>query len=156
MIFSKNQERVRFLRFTVVGTIGAAVDFGVFNLLRSFLGIHALIASVISFSVAVTSNFIWNRLWTYPESRSKPISHQMTQFTIVNVIGLLIRTPIFAGLEPLMGKVFLNLPVSRSISSEFLGHNSALAIAIGVVMLWNFFINRYWTYNDIGLHDLSK
>jgi len=22
-------------------------------------------------------------------------------------------------------------------------------VAVGVVMLWNFFVNRYWTYNDV-------
>ncbi len=32
---------------------------------------------------------------------------------------------------------------------EFLGKNFTLAIAVGVVMLWNFFVNRYWTYNDV-------
>jgi putative flippase GtrA len=31
----------------------------------------------------------------------------------------------------------------------FLGKNFTLAVAVGVVMLWNFFVNRYWTYNDI-------
>jgi putative flippase GtrA len=30
-----------------------------------------------------------------------------------------------------------------------IGHNAALAVAIGIVMLWNYFANRYWTYNDI-------
>jgi putative flippase GtrA len=28
--------------------------------------------------------------------------------------------------------------------------NVTLAIAVGIVMLWNFFINRYWTYNDVS------
>ena len=27
--------------------------------------------------------------------------------------------------------------------------NATLAIAIGTAMLWNFFVNRYWTYNDV-------
>jgi putative flippase GtrA len=31
-----------------------------------------------------------------------------------------------------------------------LGKNLTLAIAVSVVMLWNFFINRYWTYNDVN------
>jgi putative flippase GtrA len=24
-----------------------------------------------------------------------------------------------------------------------------LAVAVVIVMLWNFFVNRYWTYNDV-------
>ena len=31
--------------------------------------------------------------------------------------------------------------------------NLTLAVAVGLVMLWNFFINRYWTYNDIDDSD---
>ena len=27
--------------------------------------------------------------------------------------------------------------------------NLTLALAVGIVMLWNFFVNRYWTYNDV-------
>jgi putative flippase GtrA len=30
-----------------------------------------------------------------------------------------------------------------------LAKNATLAIAIGIVMLWNYFVNRYWTYNDV-------
>ena len=30
-----------------------------------------------------------------------------------------------------------------------LGENAALAVSVVVVMFWNFFANRYWTYNDV-------
>lgn len=143
------QERIRFIRFMIVGCIGAFVDFGIFNLLVQLIHVLPVIASVVSFVSAVISNFIWNRYWTYSDSRSKPILSQMIQFTIVNVIGLIIRTPLFAFLENPLGKFFNVLNLQLPFSSEFLGHNSALAIAVGTVMLWNFFINRYWTYNDV-------
>ena len=143
-------ERTRFLKFAVVGTIGAIVDFGIFNLLSTVLRVNPVIASVISFCTAVTSNFLWNRFWTYPESRSKPLTHQVTQFAIVNLAGLLIRTPIFALLEPVLGREFRILRAEDyGLHSDFLGHNLALAVAVGVVLLWNFFVNRYWTYNDV-------
>ena len=149
MILTDSKERTRFLRFSVVGAIGAIVDFGTFNLLISLAHVLPIISSVISFTAAVASNFIWNRFWTYPESRSKPLARQVTQFTVVNVAGLAIRTPIFAGLEHPIAKLFTKWNLSLPVSPQFLGHNIALAIAVGVVMLWNFFINRYWTYNDI-------
>jgi len=90
------RELTRFMKFSVVGVIGAIVDFGTFNLLNSILGLRSLIASVLSFIAAVTSNFIWNRFWTYPDSRSKPVRQQALQFAVVNTIGLFIRTPVFA------------------------------------------------------------
>jgi len=50
-----------------------------------------VIAGTISFIAAITSNFIWNRYWTYPDSRSKPVPHQLAQFVVINVMGLGIR-----------------------------------------------------------------
>ena len=150
-IWTNPRERTRFIKFAIVGAIGAVVDFGVFNLLSGMLGIHHVAASVLSFVAAVSSNFIWNRYWTYPDSRSKPLARQLLEFVVVNVVGLGIRTPLFAGLSGPFQTLFSRLsfiPISF-LTDEFLGHNFALAFAVIVVMLWNFFVNRYWTYNDV-------
>jgi hypothetical protein len=63
---------------------------------------------------------------------------------------LAIRTPLFASLEGPLRRLFERLELPTRLSPEFLGHNIALAFAVGVVMLWNFFANRYWTYNDVN------
>lgn len=150
VILTNPVERTRFLKFVVVGLFGAIVDFGVFNLLSTFLHVIPVVAQVISFCMAVASNFIWNRYWTYPESRSKHPARQVGQFALVNLAGLLIRTPIFILLEPALGSEFQVLNAAKyGLNPNFLGHNIALAVAVIVVMLWNFFVNRYWTYNDI-------
>lgn len=151
-IITNPRERTRFLRFATVGIFGAVVDFGTFNLLTNFAGLTAVSASVCSFIAAIISNFTWNRFWTYPDSRSKPIPRQLIQFSVVSVVGLVIRTPIIAILVPLFTRLFgliPNLPIGF-FSVEFLSDNLALAIAVIVVMFWNFFINRYWTYNDVS------
>lgn len=149
MNISKRKEISRFMRFATVGVIGAVVDFSIFNLLATLLGVRPLIAQVFSFSTAVVSNFIWNRLWTYPDSRSKPIQSQMIQFLLISVIGLLIRTPLFAFLEPNLIRLFTGVLPAGPITPVFAGHNVSLAIAIIVVMFWNFLANRFWTYNDV-------
>ena len=151
-IITNPRERTRFFRFATVGIIGAVVDFGTFNLLTAFAGMTAVSASVFSFIAAIINNFIWNRYWTYPDSRTKPITRQVIQFSVVSIVGLLIRTPIIALLEPFLTQLFtrlLFLPIGF-ITTEFLANNLALAIAVIVVMFWNFFINRYWTYDDIN------
>ncbi len=150
-IVTDPRERSRFFRFATVGIIGAVVDFGTFNLLTAFTGMTAVMASIFSFIAAIISNFTWNRYWTYPDSRTKPISRQLIQFSVVSVVGLLIRTPIIALLEPFFTQLFIGLPYLPIgfITAEFLANNLALAIAVIVVMFWNFFITRYWTYGDI-------
>ena len=142
------RERGRFLRFAVVGLIGAVVDFGVANLLVYAFRVPLVIAGTISFIAAIISNFVWNRYWTYPDSRSKPLVKQFATFAVVSVTGLVIRVPLLKFLEPPMIRFFnrLSLPV---FSPDFLGKNITLAIAVLVVMFWNFFVNRYITYNYV-------
>ena len=152
------KEFVRFLKFMVVGTIGAVVDFGILNALklafRAYgvdLGMWHLfgglavegnltLANTISFTTAVISNFTWNRFWTYPESRSKPLGGQLGQFFVVNIAGLAINLTVLNALDPLF-KPWLG----------FYSYNAAKAVATIIVMFWNYGINRFWTYNDVKL-----
>ena len=149
MILTNSKERSRFLRFALVGLIGALIDFGVMNLLSHFTNMPLVYAGTISFVCAVISNFTWNRFWTYPESRSRPNMHQLGMFFLVNSAGVLIRIPILHFVEPPLLTAFENAMRLNVASADFLARNSTLALAVGIVMLWNYFINRHWTYNDI-------
>jgi len=144
------RETARFLKFAVVGVIGAVVDFGTFNLLTAGLRLNSILASGISFSAAVTSNFLWNRFWTYPDSRSKPVRHQAIQFAVVNLVGLAIRTPIFAVCERALIRAADQAPLPAFLDPTQTARNVALAIAVVVVLFWNFGINRAWTYSDVS------
>ena len=151
MILTNQKERSRFFKFAIVGAVGAVVDFGIFNLLSGVHKVPALWSSMTSFVAAVISNFLWNRYWTYPDSRSKPISHQLTQFILVSIVGLAIRTVLFALLEKSFIKVASQiLPSNFALTPVTVGHNAMLAFAILIVMLWNFIANRYWTYSDVS------
>ena len=107
-------------------------------------------SGTISFLAAVTSNFLLNRYWTYPDSRSKPVTRQFIEFAIINAMGLIIRIPILAFIDPLLRKAFSMLSWRPLAVSPFvLADNLSLALAIGVVLFWNFFANRYLTYADV-------
>lgn len=150
------REFIRFLKFSVVGTIGAVVDFGTFNLLVSLLNVWDIAAGVLSFLAAITSNFIWNRYWTYPDSRSKPVRQQAIQFAVVNGVGLAIRIPIYAlAVKPMSRLAEWIMEILHLLTQVFpdpasLGRNFALALAVIVVLFWNFGINRIWTYSDVS------
>lgn len=153
---ANSKEIVRFVKFAIVGAFGAVVDYSVLNLLIQLAGFPKLWANTCSFSVAVLSNFTWNRLWTFPESRERPITTQLAQFAIVNIIGLGINQLIFLSTDAyLLGeKGLLAGPVAvlaamAGLSHYTLAYNLAKAIAIGVVLFWNFGANRLWTYRGI-------
>ena len=150
------KELERFIKFAIVGAIGAVVDFTVLNIMKLIfehmgLGvgwhigldvqqIQLIVANMISFSAAVISNFTWNRLWTFPESRDRPIRGQLAQFSAVNVAGLLINTVILVAADTYFFSHFFSHRIS---------YNLAKAFAIGVVLFWNFGVNRVWTYKGI-------
>lgn len=141
----------RFVKFSIVGAIGAVIDFTLLNLslhiirdvlvwtLLPQINGNLLLANTISVSAAILSNFTWNRLWTFPESRTRKKRRQLPQFTIVNVIGLLINNVIVVGVDALL-LAYIGEPWS---------YNIAKAIAIGVVLFWNFGVNRLWTYRGL-------
>lgn len=160
-----SKEMERFLKFAVVGTIGAVIDSFTFNFLRvqpwlDAVSIHLptgqvvnreVIAGTVAFLLAVISNFVWNRYWTYPDSRSKSIVSQLITFFGINLVGLLIRALILQYASQPLGAVASALVPSLSIETlTTIGANAAWAIAVILVMFWNFFVNRYWTYNDVS------
>lgn len=166
------KEVERFLKFAVVGFIGALVDFGVVFLLqatflppvdqsRQPIVINVILATSIAFVAAVISNFIWNRFWTYPDSRSRSIRRQLALFAFISLVGWLGRTVwISLSYHPL-GELFMPilLPIVHIFRPSYvptyagegkLGTLIAQAVGIILVMFWNFFANRFWTYNDVS------
>ncbi len=169
----KPKEAERFIKFIVVGGIGFMVDFGIFNLLLNPANslvlpgtwLYALLsgfgfsnyfithlgptlASAISFVAAVFSNFLWNRYWTYPDSRSRSRRRQFTMFFIVSAVGVLIRIPIVFFMTPVFRAMVSNVEALQAYTTR-LADNLSLAVAVLVVLFWNFFANRHWTYNDV-------
>ena len=140
----QRKEIKRFIKFGIVGAIGAVVDFSVLNALIFLAGMISptgkITANIISTSIAIISNFTWNRLWTYPESRERKKRVQLIQFTAVNLVGLLINTGIFFVTD----HYFYSRFVSGNLSIQL-----AKATAIGIVLFWNFGANRLWTYRGL-------
>jgi putative flippase GtrA len=158
MTFARDnrKELTRFFKFAIVGTIGTVVDFGVLNLLIQWAGLGKFWANTCSFTAAVISNFTWNRLWTFPESRDRPLLPQLGQFALVNVAGLAINQAIFLGLDGfVLGEAgalaasMAGLASVIGVNHFTLAYNLAKAIAIIIVLFWNFGINRIWTYRGI-------
>ncbi len=153
------KEAERFTKFLFVGTWGFIVDFGTLTFLIEVVELPRLVAegtpysntaglvlsNSISFTLAVISNFTLNRYWTYPESRSKRKRVQLPQFALVSIIGLVINNAIFALTTPL----FNNLLLAVSDPQWIDGYIPAKMLATVVVLFWNFFVNRYWTYSNV-------
>lgn len=154
------KEAERFTKFLVVGTLGFVIDFGTLTFLVEVVDLPGLVAdntqfaeivglvlaNTISFTLAVISNFTLNRFWTYPESRSVLKRVQLPQFTVVSIAGLMINNLIFAIGVPLFSRLITTIDVIPDTVQAYI---PAKVVATVVVLFWNFFINRYWTYKHI-------
>ncbi len=130
MLFVLTKEIVhRFIKFGVVGASGVIVDFGFTYLGKEIFKIQKYIANAIGFTIAASTNYILNRIWTF-HSQNPEIGIEYSKFLLISLIGLGINTFI---LWTLVSKMKWNFYVSK-------------LFAIGVVTLWNFFFNMMFTF----------
>ena len=123
----------KFLKFCVVGVTGTIIDFGLTWICKEKLKIHKFVANAIGFVVAATSNYILNRIWTWG-STNEQVGVEYFKFFGVSLIGLGLNTLI---LYLLHEKLKLNFWISK-------------VFATGVVMVWNFLANHYFTFAGVG------
>lgn len=166
---SKAKEVERFLKFAVVGALGAVIDSSTLFILQATIlpptlkepDLNVAIAQTIAFLAAIASNYVWNRFWTYPDSRSRSWRRQMGQFAFINFVGWVGRSIWIIVAHAWLGTVLMPmlLPeiqifrpgyVPSETAEAKLGTMAAWLIGVVVVMIWNFFANRYWTYNDVN------
>ena len=114
-------------KFAVVGAVGYAINLAVYTALID-AGFHYLAAAVCSFLVAVTSNYTWNRYWTFRDQRGH-LGVQGMRFFIVSLASL------GANL------VLLQILITAG-TSKFAGQ----AIAIVLVTPLNFVGNKLWSF----------
>ncbi len=131
----------RFIKFAIVGGIGAMVDYAVLFLLVFEFGVAEEYANLVSVTCAIISNFTWNRLWTFPESQDHAVHTQFVQFAVVNLIGLAINEAVLLFTDHWIFEPFFQ--------EQKLALALAKACAIGVVLFWNFGANRVTTYRHI-------
>lgn len=119
----------KFLKFGVVGVSGVVVDFGVTWLLKEQLRLNKYIANSAGFACAVVSNYILNRIWTF-HSADPHVGIQFAKFAVVALVGLGMNNAIIFYLTERRGIKFY----------------TAKLVATGVVMLWNFGANYFFTF----------
>jgi putative flippase GtrA len=114
-------------KFCAVGAVGYAINLAVYAVVLHS-GLHYLVAATLSFLVAVTSNYTWNRLWTFRDRR-RGVAAQGMRFFIVS-----------------LGSLGANLLVLDALISLGAGKFAGQAIAIVLVTPLNFIGNKLWSF----------
>ena len=125
---------IQLFKFGLVGAGGYAINLIAFALLLHVVGVHHIAAAILSFCIAVTNNFIWNRVWTF-RARGGHAGFQAARFFAVSVGGLGVNLVVLYGL--------VDLANAPPVASQ--------AIAVAVAMPVNFIGNKLWTFgSDAG------
>ena len=115
-------------KFCAVGASGYVVNLLVYVTLLDAADLHYRLAATGSFLVAVTNNYLWNRLWTFRRDRGH-FAHQGLRFFAVSAI-------VYLG----------NLAILTVLVELGLGKVVAQAIAIVLVTPANFIGNKLWSF----------
>lgn len=122
---------LKFIKFGVVGFSGMIIDFGTTWLLKEKVKINKYIANSCGFILAASSNYIFNRIWTF-HSHNAQIPVEYAKFLFISIIGLAINNLI---IYILADKFKWNFYVSK-------------IFAIGLVTIWNFSMNYIFTFTS--------
>jgi len=120
---------IKFIKFCVVGFSGMMVDFGVTWLLKEKIKINKYIANSCGFVAAASSNYLFNRVWTF-ESANSHIATEYLSFFVIALVGLGINNLI---IWLLADKLKINFYLSKIVATI-------------IVTLWNFGMNFAFTF----------
>jgi putative flippase GtrA len=114
------------VRYCCVGASGYLINLGVFLLADPSM--PYTLAFTVAFVCAATSNFLWNRLWTFRVEHGRP-HHQYARFLCVSLAALGLDLVVLRALVELVG---MQKP-------------PAAAIAILVALRVSFLGNKLWS-----------
>jgi putative flippase GtrA len=115
-------------KFCIVGATGYAVNLAVYALLLNWANLHYGVAATGSFLVAVTNNYVWNRVWTFRHQRGH-VAYQGLRFLLVSVLVYGANLGLLTG--------FVHAGLGKIVSQ---------AIAVVLVTPLNFLGNKLWSF----------
>jgi putative flippase GtrA len=120
---------LKFIKFCLVGFSGIFVDFGTTYFFKEVVKIQKYVANAIGFTLAATTNYMLNRVWTF-NSHNPHVVQEFSRFFVIALIGLGINSMIIWLMN---GKFKVNFYLSKLVATL-------------IVTLWNFLINAYFTF----------
>ncbi len=132
-LMRRTGELSMFIKFIMVGLIGTGVNLGIYTLLTRFTSLeyYDWLAVIIGIEISIITNFILNDSFTFRERRAgRSYFGRLGRFNLICLTGAAIQWGVFMLFTRAFG-VF-------DVLSNFIG--------IVIAFLWNYFINRNWTW----------
>ena len=119
------------VQYYMVGASGVLVNLGILYMLADIAGFWYVASLVVAISVSITTNFFFNRYWTFRGSiEDQRNSVMYVKFIIISAIGMAIQ---------------MGITVTLVESSGFY-HMDGAGIGIAVARAINYVLNRRLTF----------
>jgi len=134
-----------FGKFGEAGGLNWLVDLGIVNLLILFTGlstgIYFIIFKGISFIVASTNSYFWNKLWVFWGHKKQDETKQVTKFASATTLGLIFNITLAGAIA------FFGPKVYTGIDSKVWANLATIVGSLGA-MLFNFTLYKIWVFKD--------
>ena len=144
MIGLRSLALFQFAKYGAAGALSAFIDLGLLNLFslifQIFSGPVILIFNSVSFLVAVTNAYFWNKFWAFKKDGDTANLREYSKFIGVTMVGLLINTAIVFVITTLIG--------APEGVSEPVWENVAKFSAIIPNVMWNFFGYKFLIFKS--------
>ncbi len=124
-----NKHVLILLRYLVTGCLGLSVDFTITFFLRELLDANQYFASAVGFVFGGILTFLLHINWTFKQKNNK--LSRFGIYIITSAIGLM-----------------LNLLITISANNLTLHFYASKSIAVIMVFIWNFGVNRIITFRS--------
>ena len=131
------------VKFCFVGASSTLIDKGTLWVLLSVMPRTPWwISASMSFCLAVTNGFVWNRRWTFRARRYGSLRAQYAMFVATNLVGLMLNL----GLTKLFLIFFTGQLRHIGGNPKAIKVLIASLAAVPCVTLWNFVASKYWIF----------
>ncbi|OYY94857.1 MAG: hypothetical protein B7Y41_04685 [Hydrogenophilales bacterium 28-61-23] len=121
---------LQFMQFAGVGVIGTAAHYLLLVMLVEIFGAGVVAASTAGAALGAVVNYFLNRRYTF-RSEKRHVE-ALTKFMLIASIGLVLNSSFMILLVEILSVYYL---LSQMLST-------------GLVLIWNFTGNRFWTFSD--------
>lgn len=125
----------QFVKFCLVGGSGVLLDMALLHILVEHWDWNVSWGKLCSAEAALLNNFLWNEVWTF---------RTVTERQTTGVLGRLIRFHLICGMGIVWAILLLYL-FHVPFGFPLLVAN---AIAIGLVTIWNFWMNAWFNWTS--------
>ncbi|PIV45388.1 MAG: hypothetical protein COS25_00085 [Candidatus Nealsonbacteria bacterium CG02_land_8_20_14_3_00_37_10] len=131
-------------KFVLVGAFNTFIDLGVLNILIWISGVASgawySVFKGISFLIAVTNSYFWNKHWTFEKRKEAFVPGEFSKFLAVTAIGLFINVGIASFIVNVIG---LQFEVSKAMWAT-IGAFTATFFA----WIWNFLSSKFIVFKS--------